>query len=507
MKPVKSVTFYFANPTQDKDGNPVLNEPPESHTLSWQQVVDNVGFALSSGESIFTELPVKTDTHIIRIVNGFYFGEGKFGSLLGIQYNYEDGSDGWVGKILYRSDQSLNTDAILGNWIKGLTYEQITTHKNWKGKPLIGVANSYLEFQIAPYLPDMVVSLSPLSKTIQKGESITFDYNSTDFCEGEATYKWTYNADAIVELSKTKDKHMLQFNKAGTYPVTVSATNACGQEAHRTAEIVVTESDKQGCDIQLTPDRITIRLGETATFTALHPYKEEGVWTYDLSMQVLIKDIKTLKVKPKALGSYLISFRVKDCQQNAILYVLEAPTDGGENPKEPNPPPLPDTPPDKIEKPNLVIDLIDASRPIPPLYKYPNIMKRNSRYRGHRESEKVLNDHQEQIYDIRQLYTDLSNLEVMKDTTIDAWFNGIANLSISMKLQENKTITEDSSNSSNDIELDSVRAFQSDMVQLSGNSFEERIVGVYGIKRKMQELDERVAEAERRYREYENAYE
>jgi hypothetical protein len=76
-----------------------------------------------------------------------------------------------------------------------------------------------------------------------------------------------------------------------------------------------------------------------------------------------------------------------------------------------------------------------------------------------------------------------------------------------MKLKENETITPNIDSSPQENDVDSVRVFEDGMIQSSGTSFEERIVGIYGIKRRMQELDERIAEAERRYREYENAYE
>lgn len=155
----------------------------------------------------------------------------------------------------------------------------------------------------------------------------------------------------------------------------------------------------------------------------------------------------------------------------------------------------------------LIMNLADSSRPIPSLYKYPNGMKRNSRYRGQRESEKVLNDHQEQIFDIRQLHNDIGSLDIMKGTTIHSWFHGMENLSISMKLEENETNMAETVDIPEQTDVDSVRGFNNDVIQLGGNRFEDRIVGIYGIKRRMQELDERVAEAERRYREYENTYE
>lgn len=422
MPNITSVTFYFANPQQAADGSPILTSPPESVTLTWQQVLDNVGFSLSTGESMFTELPDTTNNHIIRVINGFYFGTGKYGSLLALQYHYDDNSDGWVSTVKYQSANAVNTSMMVGSWIKGLTYDQITKHANWKGKPYIGLENDYVDLLI---------------ERVQPSETTT-------------------------------------------------------------------------CDLSLTPSTISIRLGDTATFDALHPYSETGTWTYDeTALEAIEKGAKKLRVKPKYVGQYSITYKVRECQERAILYVLPVDNQASEDdPVEPAPPALPNTPPETGGSASLVMDLVDASKPIPPLHKYPNIMKRNSRYRGQRESEKVLNDHQEQIYDIRQLHKDISNLDSMKDATIDSWFLGLReSFSISMKLEENETMPPNVSDNQQERDVDSVRVLENDMVQLSGNSLEERIVGIYGIKRRMQELDERIAEAERRYRDYENAYE
>ena len=429
MPNIKEVTFYFANPKQDTNGNPILNQPPESHTLTWDQVMNNAGFSLSTGESMYTELPDPSNTHLIRVINGFYFGTGVCGSLLAIQYHYDDNSDGWISTIQYQSRNAQNTNVMIGNWIKGLTYDQITHHTNWTGKPYIGLEDDYIEVVIQRIAPPPKQDPDP--------------------------------------------------------------------------------TPEPGCNLSLTPSIITIRLGETATFDAMHPYTGTGTWTFDPTLTVIEQNNKKLVVRPQALGAYVIRYSINNCDASSTLYVIE-PTPGVDDwpdPIEPPPPPLPDTPPNTAGTPNLAIELVDASKPIPPLYKYPNIMKRNARYRGHRESEKFLNDHQEQIYDIRQLYKDLTSLENMKKAAIDSWFYGFETVSISIKAQENTKELEEGQDNLTDKSIDSIRAFENDVIQLSGNNFEERMVGIYEIKQRMKELDERIAEAERRYREYENAYE
>lgn len=506
MPNITSVTFYFANPTLDINGNPVLTEPPESHTLTWQQVIDNVGFSLSTGESMFTELPDPAVPEAIRLVNGFYFGTGKYGSILAIQYHYDDGIDGWVSNYA-SSGNTINLNMIYGDWIKGLSYTQIKTNPHWIGQPYIGYENDWIEVRIERKLPPISLTLLPATQTVNKGDSITFNYSSIDSCTGDATYIWSYDTEAIQELSLSMDTHILQFKQAGTYTITLTAMNTCSQTQSITATITVQDIVNVPCDIQLTPSMITIHLGETATFDAIHPYVEIGTWTHDLTLTEITKSSKLLTVQPTQLGSYSIQYQVNSCLASSILYVLEASPIITVDPIEPAPPDLPNTPPDTGEIVGLIIQLLDASIPISPLYKYPNIMKRNARYRGHRESEKVLQDHQEQIYDIRQIYKDLTSLEVMKDTTIDSWFNGVDNLSISMNAVENQSISVESQMNHTETDVDSIRALEDNMVQLNWNNFVEYIVGIYGIKRRMQELDERIAEAERRYRDYENAYE
>lgn len=506
MPTITEVTFYFANPMTDAEGAPILTAPPESHTLTWEQVQNNVGFSLSTGESMFTEL-TGTDGHVIRIVNGFYFGTGAYGSLLAIQYHYEDGSDGWISSIRYQANNSMNLSQITGNWIKDLSYEEITAHPNWLGRPYIGYEGDYAEVAIERYLPDMKLTLSPLEKTIQEGDSVIFTYQVTHYCSGTPSLEWSFDSALITPISEEAGTRTLKFNQEGSYSVTLTANNMCGQIASQKALITVQQRDNASCELSLTPSNVSIRLGDAVTFDALHPYAETGTWTYDPSLAVIEKSNKILRLKPQTAGEYSITYRVNDCEERAILYVLPVHEGDFEDPIEPPPPPLPATPPETGGSSNVVIDLLDASKSIPPLYKYPNVMKRNARYRGHRESEKVLNDHQEQIYDIRQLHKDLTDLSSVMNTSFHSWFYGVENLRISANAEEYQFIPADFQDSPDLTRLDPVRGKEGDVIQLSGNSYEDSMVGICGIKRRMQQLDERIAEAERRYREYENAYE
>lgn len=513
---IKEVTFYSSNPQVDEYGNVIPNKPPESVTLPWDQVLRNVGFSFSTGETFFTqsatEIPTddsKPNTVRLRIINGFYFGSGKYGRLLAIRYLFEDGTVGWISQIDPSGGSQTNATnyaMLFGNWTEGLTYQQITTHEKWRGVPYIGYADDYLDLEITRVIPPIIITLTPPKETILEGESVLFTYKVSDSCDGEMRGTWLVDG---VEYPMTGESGTKSFTfpKEGVYAVRLMVENDCDQTAS-IASIIDVKSKGDTCDLSITPERIGIRLGDTATFDAIHSYVEIGDWTYDTSkMTTVLRENKRLTVRPSAEGKYTITYTVGQCRSQSILFVSKDIINEGdkENPDEPAPPALPNTPPEE-EEPESPIKMEDATTFVEHLYKYPNIMKRNSRYRGHRESEKVLNDHQEQIYDIRQLYKDLDNLDVMKYTTTNSWFFGTGNISISMKLEGNVNNPAKTMDIPIDTDVDSIRVLSNNMIQLSGN-IEESMVGIYNIKRRMQELDERIAEAERRYRAYENAYE
>lgn len=263
------------------------------------------------------------------------------------------------------------------------------------------------------------------------------------------------------------------------------------------------------CDIQLTPNTYTIRPGEKATFTAMHPYTEKGKWEYDKTLTVVEETNKTLTLTSNVVNekAYKIAYTVHKCTKSARLFVQTLKDkDKFKDPKEPIIPPLKDKPATIDEPAKDIVELMKPIAAANPLYKYPNIMKRNARYRGHRESEKVLNNHQEQIYDIRQLHLSITNLQKKADISVRSWFEGEKNSSISMKMEENPENITKIPNMQNDTHNGQIRAFESNMIQLGRESSANGILGVYDLKQRLQQLDERIAEAERRYQKYANAY-
>jgi hypothetical protein len=178
------------------------------------------------------------------------------------------------------------------------------------------------------------------------------------------------------------------------------------------------------------------------------------------------------------------------------------------------------------------------------VHKYPNIMKRNARYRGHRESEKVLSDHQEQIFDIRQLYVDIKSLTDLQDTLTKSWFLGENEAPVeNITLAQTKTFTANIDQTAYPLNPGTPASqYAGVVVQLNGadiapnqyhidNGYliinskalqngsltvsytvtisveEQKMIGTYDLKARMQQMDERLGELERRYRRHENAYE
>jgi len=175
----------------------------------------------------------------------------------------------------------------------------------------------------------------------------------------------------------------------------------------------------------------------------------------------------------------------------------------------------------------------------------PNFQKRNARYRGPRESEKYLNGHQEQLYDIRKNWKIIDRLTELKDDTIHALFNGETELPIKKNMisgektflispnQTTFTLIPNVSISKlssilvklDGVEIDS-KEFFVDRNILHFNPFNikqnpkqldvifvgEVLIlqdyhrGIHLMKRRLKKIDERLSELERGYTLYENAY-
>lgn len=61
---------------------------------------------------------------------------------------------------------------------------------------------------------------------------------------------------------------------------------------------------------------------------------------------------------------------------------------------------------------------------MPTLYDTPSIVLRNARYRGHRESEKRLSSHHEQVHDIHRIANQVAEQQKEIDALTKQWFDG-----------------------------------------------------------------------------------
>lgn len=176
-------------------------------------------------------------------------------------------------------------------------------------------------------------------------------------------------------------------------------------------------------------------------------------------------------------------------------------------------------------------------------------MLRNARYRGHRESEKRLGGHNEQVYDIHRLANKLRKQNEEIDQLTETWFNGeieesevIHNITIRKSFPASVSQTMYHVAAHHDlrkvnsvvVKLNSVLIDPSEYKVLHGSIYIdlESILGliptsamlniemdvevshrnpvnlgIYAMEKKVRSLDERIEEAERKYVIYEDAYE
>lgn len=180
-------------------------------------------------------------------------------------------------------------------------------------------------------------------------------------------------------------------------------------------------------------------------------------------------------------------------------------------------------------------------------YDMPTIVLRNARYRGHRESEKRLSSHNEQVYSIHTLFGKLQSQEDEIKKNTNEWFHGAAEKASNLVTKVIKKTFPASGEQTmyHVIEHEELRKVNSVVVKLNGVTLTnykvlhgsiyvdlESLVGAVsstailsvdmnvtivnrpfvniGLTQslaKVKRIDERISEAERKYREYEDAHE
>ncbi|MBR2245615.1 hypothetical protein [Oceanobacillus profundus] len=177
----------------------------------------------------------------------------------------------------------------------------------------------------------------------------------------------------------------------------------------------------------------------------------------------------------------------------------------------------------------------------------PHVIKRNARYRGPRESDKVLNRNYEQAFDLRKHTKIIENQTDLLNKSLDIWFLGeLGDKTINRAIKAENVYQASSQQSRyglNSSELvsgyrDIVVKLNNELVDTShysieGNDLiidinaagiteetavlhisydviitikEEEIQGLHALMSRFSNIDERISEMKRRYMTYENAY-
>jgi|GEM_PF-5052130 len=393
---------------------------------------------------------------------------------------------------------------------------------------------------------------------LYQGESLTLDAKA-DSAVAISLRQWRI-PDGVGILNQNGDQAVLSFDRLGTYTITFRAENIEGSSAEDSVIVTVVEPPKKkpGIELWVGLDSNRIQVNPSLMMNE-HPinkddvlliYKNSGesTWTkVDFNVEVgsdsfmymdgrtRIQDTVTIAAGGEykihaALHEYdarkrytiILKAIMNDDQGQSLTRFYElrwlATADDGY----------------KLE----IVERRDDN------YHYPNVMKRNARYRGQRESEKVLSDHQEQILDIRLNHILIENHTKNQDVAVKSWFHGENGAeSENITYSATKTITthkeqaayplipgvEESSFSRlvvslNGAELISPGDFmlENGYIQLNRNVLqsgtmevnytvtvavaETPMQGLYPTSQRMNQMNERLAEIERRRQSYENAY-
>lgn len=294
-----------------------------------------------------------------------------------------------------------------------------------------------------------------------------------------------------------------------------------------------------------------IYIGEAATLS-IQGINAENIrsfdWSFDEVALVQVSKRETaLRIEPLLSGIYTIEYEAVIRQGDNIVEYYGKEQFKVETKEKSN------------SSPALTEDSQEEESPLDPYreiilsnkrYDYsglPHFMKRNARYRGHRESEKVLNSDQEQTLDFRHNYKDILYTQKMIDTSSEMWFGGRIGENVTKRTIKEEKVYQ--ATPENNLYLlnntDNVSRFENIVVKLNedivdsqwyeiaGNylfidisdiditmesgtlyiSFDSIVLlhnddseGLYPIMNRLKHLDEKIEEMNRRYMRHENAY-
>jgi hypothetical protein len=559
MATIESVLFYL-----DDNGNFPIS-------MLWSDVLGSTGIMASDGSIMIPQVQ-SSDGLTIRIVNfapPSSNAGAKFGSILAIAYVWSDGSKSWVKQIGHAGPSATNVSVAVANqWVDGQTISAVRNDPRYV-KPYIGNASAsdYVDYIMDAYeasVPTDPSHSQPMSVdiiehdlTIQRGNSVLLHAVVTT----PKTIKsqvWTIPSAVDIQ-SKTNSEAVLVFNTIGQFTIRYDASNVDNQAGFDTCVITVVDAPKKKIDVGLWVETNTGTVAVEPTITLndypvntdnliLHfrntgdsnwtaeNFKVEVGSSFYKFMDGSTEHTDSLLRQPETdytFGSIIQDFD-KSTRYTIVLKATVIDDQGQILTKFFE---IRWFATAKTEYPLEIVGHWDET------YKSPSVMKRNARYRGQRESEKVLSSHQEQIYDIRQNYVDIQSLTDLQDSLTSSWFQGESEAPV-----ENITY---STEKTFDAHLDQASyplipgspqgAFSNVMVELNGNPLvpsaytitngfvvlqssalqngplkvaytatvsmtEQRMNGLDEMKQRMQVMNERVGELERRYTRYENAY-
>lgn len=458
---ISKVSFYSSNDSG--------NGYPEVHHFTREEYENNVGVTLSTGETLFTQFPEKNNYLKLKIINGFTFIEGKYGRLLAIKVTYSNGSIAWIEKVISKTKNAENTNVLVGNWIEGKTIEEIHEDEHFTGTPLIGNIDDYIIVQLgqqgeAPTQPDdgggssgggeptnptdpttdpsggdnpppigpkpdeptdsdepeepnnqeqFSIYLSPANSTIMAGDTFTINVVVVTNTGGAITsFEWAKDG-SIVETQSGEKTLIASCSAPGTYKIIYKCTNEKGVTAKGVAFVTIVDDSAKACNVLLKSDSVTYKAGTVITVETLHNYPTAGTWDIPSEFYILDMQEKRVDIRSYTPGVYKIKYNISNnfnlCIAELILTIEESDAQDPDDTEET---------PDKEE----IFTFLKGSE-IAPLYKYPQKVLRNARYRGPRESLKVLQDHQEALYDIRKLMKELNLNAEYIDYMKGKWLN------------------------------------------------------------------------------------
>jgi hypothetical protein len=381
----------------------------------------------------------------------------------------------------------------------------------------------YAQISITVTYPPCNVSIHANKQEIKENESIILTASHSANKSGVAFYYWNYDHQSWNLVSgQGANQIILTGLKAGTYDIEVTVKYNDEQECKASISVTV---NPVPMDVELDKHYLAVTINSQVTLTTMIKSSSPIIsynWVFDHQDGMIVHESNQDKgiFEFKKVGTYIITFSATNqnnqYDEDTCVIVVQTSLMKA-NEKEAH-------------------------------YKLPHIMKRNARYRGHRESEKYLSSHQEQIFDIRQNWKEINDFTELQESTIKSFFHGESSKpSQNIMISKVKTFTADNNQDSylliNDV---AIRSISNIVVELDGivvdpskyhvtNGYlfidtekatthpnpstlkvtfvavaevnPDHITGIYNIKKRLQYIDERLGELERRYREHENAYE